>query len=186
MNLVKEYRKAKGISQKELADELRPIVPTIDNVLISKMETGACSPSYEVMEYLFSAFANGVSEEKDWWTINSSTNEFPPLKMSNSAYAVLRALGDRTKESAASRQELSNLTGICDRNVRAAIEELRKNGFRIMSNSRSKGYWIARTSEEYRELRNEYIARIRSCTQTLKAMDESVPGQMTIGGLHGR
>ena len=59
---------------------------------------------------------------------------------------------------------------------------MRQKGLRISSSSAKKGYWLATTESQYKDLRGEYISRIKSLTATLKAMDGYVKGQESING----
>lgn len=186
MNLLKEYRAMKGLTQIQLAEELRDVEPAIDNALISKMESGVCSPSYAVTAYLISGFANRVSEEKTSESINVSTDNISDLKMSIYADDVLGMLMGRTIDNPISRGELASRTGYSDRTIRKAILELRENGFRVISSSYTTGYWLAQTPEEYRILRNDYLARLKSLARTIHAMDAAIPGQIAIGDADGR
>ena len=73
-----------------------------------------------------------------------------------------------------SRWELRMLTGKPDRAIRKEIEELRKQGHKICSDSHGKGYWVAKNESDYKKFRKEYMGRVNSMLGTVKAMDESV------------
>lgn len=51
MNL-REYRESKGLTQSQLAEELKGVVDGIDAPLISKMEKGLCDPPVEIMLHI--------------------------------------------------------------------------------------------------------------------------------------
>ena len=51
MNL-KEYRTSKGMTQAQLADELKKVVEGIDVPLISKIEKGLCDPPVSVVIHI--------------------------------------------------------------------------------------------------------------------------------------
>ena len=50
-----------------------------------------------------------------------------------------------------SRAELVDLTGLSDRTVREKIEQARRRGIMIVSNTRAGGYKIAETGAEWME-----------------------------------
>lgn len=55
------------------------------------------------------------------------------------------------KDRFISRAELVELTGRSDRNVREQIEQARRRGCMIVSNTRAGGYKIAETGAEWEE-----------------------------------
>lgn len=67
------------------------------------------------------------------------------------------------KENAISRDELSLLTGFCDRKVRDIIADLRENEIFVCSTSSQRGYWMATKREELEDLANEYHDRGIDC-----------------------
>lgn len=84
------------------------------------------------------------------------------------------------KDSPATRHHLSTTLGAPDRIVRLEIEKLRADGMRVCSSSHGKGYWIAKTEEEYTSFRREYIARAKRQLQIVSAMDSQLIGQIGI------
>ncbi len=50
-------------------------------------------------------------------------------------------------EWSTSREELRYKTGVCDRQVRRAIHELRRDGYKIISSSDRPGYWLGTSAE---------------------------------------
>jgi hypothetical protein len=71
-------------------------------------------------------------------------------------------------------------TGMPDRRVRKEIELLRKDGYRICSNSARPGYWLAKTEAEYKDFRRNYGSRLWEGIRTLRAMDNAAEGQMEL------
>lgn len=65
---------------------------------------------------------------------------------------LLRYLGIGV-ENARTREQLCNLSGMCDRNVRSEIEKLRNEGIIIINNQDGKGYYI---SEDVNEMQKQY------------------------------
>ena len=68
-------------------------------------------------------------------------------------------------------------TGMHERSFRSAVEEMRKQGIRVVSNNGGGGYWVAKTTAEYITFRNQQMARVRSILETVKAMDGNLLGQ---------
>lgn len=60
---------------------------------------------------------------------------------------ILENLG-RGKENAVSRKDLSALTKMSDRNVRANIQRMRYEGVPILSDCRTGGYYLPDKAEE--------------------------------------
>ena len=56
---------------------------------------------------------------------------------------TLEALRTTSPESRRTRTELTELTGLCDRAVREQIEQLRRDGIQIVSDTVQGGYYIA-------------------------------------------
>ena len=162
---IGEYRKLKGMTQPELAKELQDIAPGIDAPLISKMEKGLCEPNDAVKLYIETQEANQRDME---------------FNLSQLQMDILEALANADSGRRVTRHELVILTGKSDRLCRREIENLRCQGLRICSDSKAPGYWIAKSESEYRRARGQYIARIKSCAHTLKAMDSFVEGQIRI------
>lgn len=67
-----------------------------------------------------------------------------------------------------SRAELVRLTGYSDRHVRELIEQARRAGYRIVSNTHAGGYKIAKTGAEWAEFvereRHRAIATFKKTT----------------------
>jgi len=49
---IAEYRRTKGLTQPQLAEELKAVAEGIDAPLISKMEKGICEPTEAVKSYI--------------------------------------------------------------------------------------------------------------------------------------
>ena len=102
--------------------------------------------------------------------------------------AILTVLdGHRGRENRIGRDVLLRfirLRPICgwptDREMRAAIQELREQGHLICSNSGAGGYWLADNLNEAQEMYDDYHGRAMSCLVTAKKIIESA--QMEFGG----
>ena len=60
------------------------------------------------------------------------------------------------------RGKLCELTGLEDRDVRRAIEDLRKKGFPVLSSPAVAGYWLARDERELVDYKTLIIQKCRS------------------------
>ncbi len=70
--------------------------------------------------------------------------------------------------------ELQKLTGINNRELRASISELRKQGILILSScaKRPYGYYLAETPEEVREGVADLISRARDLSETIRGIQK--------------
>lgn len=66
------------------------------------------------------------------------------------------------KENAISRNELSRLLKLPDRQVRKLIEQKRQRGIPILSSSREKGYWLSEDISEIQAFLKESENRIKT------------------------
>lgn len=76
-----------------------------------------------------------------------------------------------------SRAELVRLTGYTDRHVRELIEQARRSGYRIVSNTKTGGYKMAETGREW----SEFVERERHrAIATFKKVTGLPEAQLTI------
>ena len=68
------------------------------------------------------------------------------------------------------RGKLCELTGLEDRDVRRAIEDLRKKGFPVMSSPRVAGYWLARSEKEVTNYKTLIVQKCRVELETAAGM----------------
>lgn len=94
--------------------------------------------------------------------------------MSNQLYALLN---EATQDRPVCRYQYQLKTGKPERQFRKEVEALRKQGVRVVTSHEKKGYWIAKTDEEYIAFRNQQMSRVVSMLETLKAMDRNILGQ---------
>lgn len=182
MSLILRYRQIKGITQKELADDLQSIVPGIDRILISKMETGLCEPSPLMREYLLKACAHADIERK---SLNrqigrldkkdAEIGDFDPVEE-----IVLGALKVSSKHNPLTRAKLKDLTGMKDSRARDVIGRLRDKGYRVVGSAGTKGYWIAENESEYLAFRREYHDKAITYLSRISAMDNYTEGQTSM------
>ena len=124
-----------------------------------------------IVQEAASGLTGGLSGEI---RINSRPEDLSPLES-----AIFDRLQSASKWDPVTRRELVFLTKSSDRKVRDAIAALRKKHVRVCTSSSRYGYWIAKTEEDYRILRGEYISRIKTLATTLAAMDGVVEGQLS-------
>lgn len=72
------------------------------------------------------------------------------------------------EENAQSRDTLVTLTGYSDRHVRQQIEQLRRKGIEVMSDSRKRGYWISSGREDKRAFVEQMDKRGKKCIGVVK------------------
>ena len=159
---LKEYRQARGLTQPQMAQELEAICEGIDAPLISKMEKGVCQPSEVVQAWL------DAQDKKD----ESVASEFSEVQVL--IYDKLLFFRSVT------RQELSMFTGLPDRQVRKAIEGMRRCGLRIISDK--SGYRLMTSEADYKNFRARELKRAKSILYTISAMDKYTEGQVGISG----
>ncbi|MDD4564864.1 MAG: hypothetical protein PHE79_05235 [Eubacteriales bacterium] len=94
--------------------------------------------------------------------------------MSNQLYALLN---EATQDKPVCRFQYQLKTGKPERQFRKEVEALRKQGVRVVTSHEKKGYWIAKTEEEYIAFRKQQMPRVVSMLETLKAMDRNILGQ---------
>lgn len=70
-------------------------------------------------------------------------------------------------------EETSNDGNAYDRAVRNSIQRLRKQGKHICSKSNGKGYYMAKTREEYEDFKASYLGTNYEKFEIIRAMDEN-------------
>lgn len=97
---------------------------------------------------------------------------------------ILKIVSKRTVDNPITQAELTAELAFwaCDlseRQVRAFISEMRKEGILILSVSKTGGgYWLAQSAVEYQEFRHvKFNAQILDMLETLKAMDSAADKQ---------
>lgn len=79
---------------------------------------------------------------------------------------VKRIYGDE-----AVTEETKNDSNPYDRAVRNSIQRLRKKGNRICSKSNGKGYYVAKTRDEYKDFKASYLGTNYEKFEIVSAMD---------------
>lgn len=92
----------------------------------------------------------------------------------------------RGAASAVSKAELtanvSRIIGASERQIRLAIEELRRQGVLVCAMSSAGGYFIADNRQEVDAFLAEYLARVREISQTAHAMSDAAVREFGEGG----
>ena len=83
---------------------------------------------------------------------------------------LVSMLQNATRDKPVTRQILRQTFGN-DRKCRDMIANIRKNGYRVVTNFSTGGYWIAKTEKEYREFRPKYVSYALEIQETVEEMD---------------
>lgn len=78
---------------------------------------------------------------------------------------------NRLSHKPISKKELHSMTGYNDREIRAAVQTLRNNGYPVMSSSKKSGYWIARNEDEIYMLIAELKSRASEMMNTVRSLE---------------
>lgn len=157
---LKEYRQKRGMTLKDLSEELKELDPRITVPLLSYMENGVVETPDSVKEFL--ARKRVIVEE--------------PLTENEDI--VLRCLTGHFKDSPMERGDLKYWSGLPDRIVRKAIEGLRNRGYWILNDG--YGYYLTNDREELKRWLAVYTARARSVFKTAGAMLDRMDGQLSM------
>lgn len=181
-NIIKAYREARGLSQRELADEMAKTFPGVDKALISKMENGLCEPTEAMRAWCCNGTnsPNDEPNELEWEVMPDGFSGFETGYFSPLEQSILDYISKATIDNRASRGMLRALFGASDRQIRKAIESLRENGIRVGSGLGAEGYWLIRDEEEYRRFEPEYTSRAYKILKNKSAMDGYVEGQIRL------
>ncbi|MCD6351179.1 MAG: HTH domain-containing protein [Armatimonadetes bacterium] len=76
-------------------------------------------------------------------------------------------------EQAQSRRVLATVLGCGDRALRAAIAELREQGYPIVGNPRGGGYYLAANRTEAEAARRILLSYIRSMARQVRALEQN-------------
>ena len=161
---LKEYKQRKGLTLRDLTEELKEVDSRFTLATVSYMVNGVVECSDNV---------------KRWLAAKQIQNEALPL--SDAEDAVLRALTGHSKTDPVTRSDLKYWSGLPDREARYAIENLRARGYWIVNGEGGKGYYITFDRNELEEWLKTYTARAKVISKNANAMRASMPGQVGIG-----
>lgn len=85
---------------------------------------------------------------------------------------LVEMLQKATREHPVTRQVLRQTFGN-NRKCRDMITNIRNNGYRVVTNFSTGGYWIAKTEKEYQDFRPKYISYSDKIQFTTDRMDEN-------------
>lgn len=94
------------------------------------------------------------------------------MEMTREAKILLERLFKTDAKHRLNRDELAGLFGN-DRNGRELIEEVQRHGWWVISGY-GKGYWLARTNDEYQAWRRRELKRAESILSKIRIMDRGV------------
>lgn len=173
MNIVKEYKEKNNLRLADLQRELADI-QNIDIPTLSRIVSGTVRPSLEIEQYIAAkAFETGADSGEDADRINISTFNKNSLK-SPFLRSLYEEIGTGTKWKPKTREDLCRALRVPDRAVRKGIEELRRQGVRVVSLSDRYGYWL---DDDYLKFRQQMLSKAYTILKTVKVMDESAEGQ---------
>lgn len=168
-----EFRKANNMKQEDMVEMLKPAVPWLTRPIFSLYERGLVRS-----DELSSCIQNVFGLESDENPSADKSVKEAPRPLTDEIWGLQTYILLRRAEEPLTRSQLVSMTGMSDREVRREIAELRKAGVRVASSSKTAGYWLCQTEEDYRHLRAEMYSRIRDIAKTIRAMDDNLPGQM--------
>lgn len=168
---VRMYKDLKGITLEALTDELRTVEPRLDMPLVSRMVNGIVAPNEDVQLYI-NLHSEGFANERV---------SIPEPALDDAFLnRLLTEIRVCSRTIPASRAMLAGYLGKSDRDVRKGIEELRKRGYRIISDSGHYGYWLDEHGGGYDRMRAEMRKKALSMLSTIRAMDKGeLEGQLS-------
>ena len=83
-----------------------------------------------------------------------------------------KMLAEASQDKPVTRETIMHTYRVSDRSARKMIEDLREQGVRVCGQNTDKGYWIAKTQEEYERFRRDYVAKATTIFRRARNMDE--------------
>ena len=90
---------------------------------------------------------------------------------------ILKACKKASKENPLTKEAMTKLTGLPERQNRRIVEKLRDKGERIINNG--DGYWYA-TNKQFAEWLPQYVKGAKTIFRRVAAMNNHTEGQMDI------
>lgn len=181
--MLKEFRKHMGITQQELAEELKSISPKMDRSTVSRMETGIVAVPHDIEGYIEHVCAHAkmaLESEGNPFVDTFTVEDERSLLTGDFEETVYERLSDLKDGERMTRTDLRLILGLPDRACRRVIEDMRAKGIRIASGGGAPGYYLAKTEEEYRAFEREYLSRAYKALATARAMRMSNVGQVVM------
>lgn len=161
MNRVSERRQELGMTQRELLALLKETDPRLDIGTLSKIETGVCLPSYEIMTALERHLQAPQSDLFDDIVVFRALHTKAPVSKITAIVAWAIPEG---KANAVKREELPKLFGVGDRTAREWISIAKRDGLLINNDQDGRGYYQPTTPEEvmrgYRQTQNRTMSQL--------------------------
>lgn len=117
------------------------------------------------------------------------------IKVSEGLYKIIKITLDVAigKDKAVMRDSLLEISrgmpmlrNVDDRQVRAAIEQLREEGFPICNMEGGDGYFTASDMKEYQDFRKKYGSHAITIFKRVKAMDSTIEKKFGSSALQGQ
>lgn len=169
MNKLRDIRKAKGLTQAELAAKVRHADPTVDQTMISVLERGELYPSEKLRDALCEALACTEADLYDGVEAFFVPAQAPAYSPETEALSAIFAENDG--QDKLSEDLLQFLMSVkmqkpySGRSVRKAIQTARQEGMVICNAQDGEGYFLPRTKEDlerqYRQNQNRALAILR-------------------------
>lgn len=167
---LKEARLQSGMTQRQLSKALADVGNNTDIAMLSRYESGVCYPTMETinaLEYVLQIdglFFPGMDALTLKAQDEATQGEISPL-----AERVLACI-PTGKMYAKSRSQMAQETGLPDRTVRRAIEELRGAGYLIINDQSGAGYYITDDLDELSRQYRQDTARAMAILTRRKAI----------------
>lgn len=97
---------------------------------------------------------------------------------------LFEMLSNASKDKPVTRKDIMDKFNVGDRYARLMIEELRDEGVRINGTPRTKGYWLIKSEQEYRDFRAVYITNAQTIKTRVRNMDKQKYKKR--GGIYGK
>lgn len=151
---LKEVRKAKGLTQAQLAEKVRKADPTADQTMISVLERGEMYPSEKLRDALCDALDCTEAELYDGVEAFFVPADEKPFSETTIMLGMVL-----DKSGKVTRAELNEILDVSDRKMRKWIETARQEGLVIANDQDGKGYYRPTTKEELIALYNQNQSR---------------------------
>lgn len=169
---LKEIRRARGMTQAQLAEKVRNVDPTADQTMISVLERGELYPGEKLRDALCEALGCTEADLYDGveaFFVPAEDREFSEWTI------ALRGLFDAC--GTITREEFARILKTTDRKARKIIEAARDEGLIIANRQDGKGYFIPTTQEDlkalYKQNQSRALAILRQQKHIRRAIVEN-------------
>lgn len=165
---LREVRKAKGLSQTELANRIAHEYPTVTQMTISVLENGAIYPSEKLRDAICEALECDESDIYDGVEAMFIPAEDVEISETTEQIAMVLRYGKTD------RKVLAQLLGVPDRKMRRLIEKARKEGLPVCNEQNGEGYYLADTREDIDRLIRSMYSRAMAILVQISALKRSL------------